>query len=194
MQKHPVLFVITVLVLVVSFTTIGISEDFDFRNTKWGMSSEQVIASEGKQPVDGDSRSLAYGDTLMGKKVAVIYLLVDDKLVRARYSSLERHSNKNFYIDDYEKFKNALTEKYGKPISDERFWRNDLYRDERKSYGLAVSIGHLSYYAKWETETTIVIIALSGNNYKVRCIIEYTGKDFIELEKQYKKKKTESKL
>lgn len=48
---------------------------------------------------------------------------------------------------------------------------------------MAISIGHLVYLCRWETNSTVISIILNGDNYKVGCMIVYESKEhklFIE--------------
>jgi hypothetical protein len=122
----------------------------------------------------------------------IIYNFVNNQLVRARYSFLQKHTNKNDYISDYKAINNALTEKYGNPTSDKEHWGNDLYKDDYDKKGFAVSLGHLKYFAGWETSTTDITSALTGDNYEIRHVTEYVSKKLTALEDQKMKEKNKS--
>jgi hypothetical protein len=85
--------------------------------------------------------------------------------------------------------KEFLVKKYGKPIKDSQLWKNDLYRDEYKDWGFAVSLGHLVYFADWETPNTHISLALYGENYEITLAIEYQSKKLKKLEEKEKEKK-----
>ena len=117
------------------------------------------------------------------------YLFIDDKLAIARYLLLEKHTNKNRYINDYEELQSILDEKYGAPEDEDALWLNDLYKDDYQKRGLAVSIGHLVYYTKWQAPGTRVSIFLQGENYDVFCAIEYIS---VKLEPRMDEAKRKS--
>ena len=106
------------------------------------------------------------------------------------------HSNENDYILDFNKLKEILTKKYGKPIEDERLWKNDLYRDDPQYWGFAISLGHLIYLATWETpatdttDTTIITLLLNGENFEIMFCIEYLSKNLHKLEEKAIEKKS----
>jgi hypothetical protein len=154
---------------------------YDFRKTNWGMSKEQVkateknkIAFEGKEAIAMDRAQVD------GRECIYVYYFLEDKLYRAGYSFMEKHINKNFYIDDYEDLKEILTKKYDKPVLDKIIWENDLFKDDRSSWGLAVSVGHLKYFSSWETSTTYISIGLDGDNYEINLTIGYYSKELEE--------------
>jgi hypothetical protein len=181
---------ILILVVVTFLTTHAYSNDYTFRNTKWGMSKQDVITSETLKPAEKHPNMIMYKSKLMGDNVFIIYIFVDDKVVRSKYILAEQHSNKNDYIRHYEKYKEALIKKYGKPNEDETWWRNELYKDDPSHWGMAVSMGHLIYFSKWETPETIIFAMLNGDNFEISCGIEYTSKKYEHLEKEQKDKKT----
>jgi hypothetical protein len=169
------------------------SASFDFRKATWGMSKKQVKATESGKIVRDDDDVLAYSGTVSGMEALIAYIFTDSKLVRAKYVFLPDHTNKNDYIVDYKNVKETLTDKYGAAKSDDSYWRNDLYKTDYSEWGFAVSLGHLTYSADWETESTEISLILSGENYKINLATEYTSKQFKSLEEtaRQKKKKNE---
>lgn len=103
------------------------------------------------------------------------------------------HINKNDYIDDYKDFKKIITKKYGRPKQDEIIWKNDLFKDSYSDWGRAVSIGHLFYLSTWETPCTEIMLWLTGDNFKIDCLVKYTGKKFAKsIEKVKDQKRLDS--
>ncbi|MBN1546463.1 MAG: hypothetical protein JW902_07385 [Syntrophaceae bacterium] len=187
MKSVSIIFIDSLLVLLLS--GICIADDSTFRKSKWGMSIAEVKASEPLEVAKEDENFLAYKTSVIGKDVFVAYFFVDNQLTRARYVLADSHSNKNDFIIDYEDFKKILIKKYGNPVQDESIWRNDLYKDDYSDWGTAISIGHLIYFSNWKTKDTGISILLSGENYDISCIIEYSSTNFKETEKKAQEKK-----
>lgn len=160
------------------------SNSFMFRKAKWGLTKKQVKSTEKGKIERDDERILAYDGKISGIDCYIVYIFAYDKLVRARYVFYPTHSNKNDYISDYSTIKTSLIEKYGTPKSDDKYWRNDLYRNDYNDWGFAVSLGHLSYLADWDLETTEINVMLSGENYKFDLVAEYSSKELKYLEKK----------
>lgn len=175
--------------LVVLFAQHGSADDYNFRKTKWGMSIKQVKSSEPLDVLKEDEDFLLYKTSVIAKDVIIAYFFVDNQLVRTRYVLEESHTNKNDFIGDYNNFKEILSKKYGKPNQDEIFWKNELYKDDYSDWGTAISLGHLSYLSKWETQDTEIANMLWGENYKILCIVEYSSKNLKEIEEKAKEKK-----
>lgn len=159
-----------------------------FRNTKWGMNRLEVIQVEGKPNEDSDG-ILVYTSKLVGGLIAdVIFIFVDDVLVRSKYIFNNEHSNNNDFIKDYEKVQEILTEKYGDPYANRKNWDNDLFKEDFQNYGMAVSVGHLSMQSGWVDINSDILHSLSGENYDIFHIIQYSSNALLELEKAESKK------
>jgi len=189
--KKIVSILLIILCILAVSTLILFAEEakYDFRKTNWGMSKEQVKATEDKKPDFEADTMLGYDITISEKDFACIYSFLEDKLYNSGYFFTGGHANKNLYIDDYKELKEILTKKYGKPRTDiPGLWKNDLYKDDRSHWGMAISVGHLAYGASWETSTTKIDLMLSGDNYKIRLILSYISKELEEWVKQTKEK------
>ena len=194
MKKNVFILLIISCILII-FTSILFAEEikYDFRKTNWGMSKEQVKATEDKKPDFEADTTLGYDVTISGKDFACIYSFLEDKLYNSGYFFTGKHTNKNLYIDDYEELKETLTKKYGKPKMDiPGLWKNDLYKDDKSHWGMAISVGHLAYGNSWETPNTKISLMLSGDNYKIQLVLSYTSKELEEWVKQTEEKKAKS--
>ncbi|MBA7542736.1 hypothetical protein ES705_35060 [subsurface metagenome] len=90
--------------------------------------------------------------------------------------------------------KEILTKKYGKPWSDRTTWDNDLFKNDRSQWGLAVSIGHLSYGALWDTSKTFITLVLNGDNYEITLLAAYDSRELKEWADKIKEEKDKSKF
>lgn len=163
------------------------SQGNHFRKVRWGATPETVKSSEKLSPLFDKENLVGYESELVGMKCLIGYLFTNEVLTRGRYLMKEKHSNKNDFLNDYLKLKKLLTKKYGKPThSDDKTWYNDLYKSDFKNWGFAISLGHLSLKNSWYTPDTEIHLNLSGDNYKIKHLLEYTSKRFknIEEEKQ----------
>jgi len=185
----PVSIIVFIGLIVLHLYGICIADDYTFRKAKWGMSKEEVKMSEQLKVAEEDDNFLVYKTSIIGKDVFVVYFFIDKQLTRARYVLAESHSNKNDFISDYNNFKEILIKKYGNPLKDESFWKNDLFKDDYSSWGTAISVGHLVYLSNWETKDTEITNILSGENYDISCIIEYRSTNLKEIEKKSQEKK-----
>ena len=167
---------------------------YDFRKANWGMSRKEVKATEGKEPDSELDDSLVYYVKIDGDDYLCGYTFLEDKLYNTGYVFIGEHSNKNDYIRDYKNLKEILTKKYGKPWSDRTTWDNDLFKDDRSQWGLAVSIGHLSYGTLWDTPKTYITLGLSGDNYEISLLVAYDSIELKEWVKKIKEEKAKSKF
>ncbi len=149
------------------------------------MNQEQVKEAEKELEIVSDYEIiLSYEDRILELDCSIIYFFAGEKLVRTKYFFTEKHSNKNDYITDYDTLRTALSKKYGEPLYSNRRWVNDLYKDDPQDWGLAISLGHMEDYTKWETLQTGIFLILYGHNYEIFLEIGYTGKELAELEEK----------
>jgi hypothetical protein len=190
------------LQLVISVMTVSMlwaaSDQRDFRQTTWGMNSSQIVSAEGKQPVFQDKRSsiqmLGYSDQIANLNCNVIYILAYDQLVRTKYRISEKHTNNTEYLSDYDRLKEGLSTKYGKPVSDTIHWKDNLYKSDPSHWGMAVAVGHMVKFTRWENPRTIIILYLTGDNFEIDLGIEYSSKELRALEEKAKKEQDASKF
>ena len=151
---------------------------YDFRNSCWGDSMDDVKNSETLTLEVELEDAIGYsGYNISGIDMVTLYKFNNDgKLYTAVYGSRETHVNKNLYISDYNTIKKALNEKYGDTgYTDEQdeIWYDSLYKDNKDKYGTAISAGHLSYVSTWNTETTKITLMLTGDNFEISLSLFY---------------------
>jgi len=182
-KKNVSILLIILCILAIS-TLILFAEEakYDFRKTNWGMSKEQVKATEDKKPDFEDNTMLSYEVTISEKDFECAYLFIEDKLYGSRYLFFGEHTNKNLYIDDYEELKEILTKEYGKPKIDKVTWKNDLFKNLESSNEL---ISELKENIK-EKEKQIKKLRANLTKEKEDLEQEYTDKLSILAEKKAK--------
>lgn len=183
MKKNVSILLIILCILAVS-TLILFAEEakYDFRKANWGMSKEQVKATEDKKPDFEDNTMLSYEVTISEKDFECAYLFLEDKLYGSGYLFFGEHTNKNLYIDDYEELKEILTKEYGKPKIDKVTWKNGLFKNLESSNEL---ISELKENIK-EKEKQIKKLRANLTKEKKDLEQEYTDKLSILAEKKAK--------
>ncbi len=169
------------------YTPSKAETEFDFRQTTWGMSKEQVIATEGK-PISETPDRLLYQTNVAGLKAAMMFEFINGKLARTGYDLLEKYTEPNQYIITGTRWVEALNEKYGEPKPDVQ-WLNDLYRNDQKKWAFAISAGHLVIRDSWDTQRTKIQYIVAGTNFEISVVVHYTSK---ELEAELAKKSKEA--
>jgi hypothetical protein len=167
------------------------AENFDFRLTRWGMTQKEVVSAEEKMdPVDQTEKIVTYKTKILNKNIELKYLFVQDKLVGAIYKLDDNYLNSEHFIQTYLQFTQRLTEKYGLPSEEFSNWSNNTYKNNRKKWGLALSLGHTEYASFWKTQNTTIACSLRQENFDVLCTVEYWSIDYSSLsEKLYKEDK-----
>lgn len=165
------------------------SNEYDFRKTNWGMSREEVAEAEdalelqyGDSPFPGESYEAKVG----GLDCYINYYYIGDKLTSADYEFSYEATLEYLCINNYRHLKEKLMEKYGKAIEDEDIWIDDLYEDDPKNWGRAVTQNHLLRYAQWETPNTRITIVLGGGEYgNIPLKIKYRSQQTKEFEEEF---------
>jgi len=149
-----------------------------FRDTRWGMSKNQVFELEGESSHQEKSyglETIRYRKKTIGLECSIEFIFAGNKLIKAKYVFLGQHKHESQYIGDYKKIKDWLTEMHGMPLGSNVTWRNDLYKEDYSNWGLAVSLGHLEYSSLWKNQEMEIFLTLSGENNKLSLKAEYKG-------------------
>jgi len=172
------------IVLAVFTTGINNAHAQDFRAAAWGNSLNTVKTQEKSQFIAKVSNDeLSYKDILGGSGCDVIYIFNDnDKLTSGLYIFTKKYSNPQLYVQDFNKFKTLLTEKYGKPVTENESWSVKASAIEKNNYGQAVADGNLSLSTVWNTERSVVKILLVMVDKHPSLQIHYTARSLDELE------------
>ena len=178
LKKYLILFFIVTMVVQVKLSW---GDTYNFRHTNWGMSPEEVIASETMAPIEKDEKMIKYKTQILDKNVELLYLFAQNKLIGASYKLDENYLNSERFIKTYTRFKEELVKKYGQPAKEITHWKNDAFKSDRSKWGIALSLGYLEYFTFWETPGTTVSCGLKENNYYVLCSVEYWSMEFSNL-------------
>ncbi|MFK7844001.1 MAG: hypothetical protein AB8G77_01780 [Rhodothermales bacterium] len=150
--------------VVMLFATVNPVHGQDFREMTWGMTVDEVKEIEGMKVLDENENMFVYAVKIADREAILFYKHDNNKVVEGGYSFQQHYDDKNDYVNEYEALKKELTAEFGGPTIDEMLWKNDLYREDQDSLGLAVGMGYLIYWADWEAGDTIIELALHGNN------------------------------
>ena len=142
-------------------------DELDFRDVAWGMTQDQVIAAVGAQPDIIYAMAIEYsGSALAGLDCDIRYFFTEDDQLGMIHYIIDtiNISDKNDNVENYETLKSKLALRFGDPYIDETYWDNDMYQSDAEKYGMAVSLGHLSYTSEWDTPNDYLRFMLHGYN------------------------------
>ena len=166
----------------------------DFRKATWGMSANQVKQTETAKLVTHTNHKLTYATRLLGQEVTLMYIFVDNKLVRTRYDNAENHINNIEYFRYYDKLVSTLKDKYGPPTEEFTYYENDQLKDRPGTWATALGAGRIAKFTVWELGETQIDAGLYGRNSKVTCGVEYVSTELIQLEVERKRKQAHDAL
>lgn len=142
--------------------------EFSFRKTTWGMSREQVKASEDSAPTGERPDVITYRGEVEGIPVIVGYLFDGDKLIKAGYLMQGSYEDPNSYISDYYKVKDFLINEHGTPAQDEVVWGEGEEVEDPGKFGESVCGGKLRYSTIWADSVTLIRESLDGEDGKCK--------------------------
>lgn len=162
----------------------GTPSDEGYQQTRWGMSKADVAKLHPEAASTSPAELLEKRLTIAEKEASLRFNFVNDKLAVVVVHFTEVYTNHNHHLDVYEEMKSLLAEKYGKPLSDETVWLQDLLKNEPKKHGSALSLGHLRKRTAWKLPKTKVELYAGGESLRTDMRITYSSR---ELEPLYEK-------
>jgi hypothetical protein len=177
-QKVAKIFLVVVIPFIILITIVGIFTDTsnDFRDTKWGMSKEEVKVIESSEINEEDADEIIYKVEHYTQPFFCGYKFENGKLHQGYYIWDGSYLNPDNYIVNYSQLKELLTREYGKPGIDEVIWEDDYPFKTEKMQGYALFTNHVTLASGWETENTKIMLILINNGTEVRLAISYTSK------------------
>ncbi len=145
-------------------------------DAQWGMSIDQLKRIEGQPAHQGESQGyqiIGYQKEILERGCLVGYYFSNDRLLGAKFSFLEQHTNKNQNIADFKRIKDLLVQKYGKPVEDKISWEDITFKENISEWGNAVAMGHLEYVSKWSARETEVLLHLFGEEEEISLEVTY---------------------
>ncbi len=158
-----------------------------FDEMKWGLSRKQILEMEGKPAHQQRSKGLdimAYEQKVINLDCSIEYVFSSNKLSQTRFRFQNSYLDKNAYIHDYQKIKDALVQRFGRPLEENLKWLDSAYREDFSAWGEAISQGHLKLNSRWMTPQTEIVACLEGDDEEIFLTVEYTGVQLRELAKK----------
>ncbi|GJM14731.1 MAG: hypothetical protein DHS20C13_00580 [Thermodesulfobacteriota bacterium] len=152
-----------------------------FRKSNWGMTPEEVKATESAIPISDNENLVLYQETFLNMPAKMGYVFKDGKLIKGAYLFEERFENPDDYILSYEKVKNSVIIDLGPPSLDEIKWV-DEDSSQLEASGSEVCEGKVVYRSEWVERDTLVTLLLEGANNKCRQGIVFQSKSNYLIE------------
>lgn len=144
-----------------------------FRSSSWGEGIDEVKARENTDLVLEKDDLLAYKTAVGGLSSLAVFDFVDGHLVMGRYVIDVEHANQNSFLTDFNSLKELLKKKYGPTSTSNAYWHNELFHDDYSQWGLAISVGHVSFFEAWDEAETHIELQLHGDNHQVKLCVMY---------------------
>lgn len=157
-----------------------IRDDADFRNAKWGDSIEDVLEYDYDATLTRDGDDLIGDCVVADKNAEVYYIFENGKLVSGGYYFDFDTNNGWRYISAYDEIKSMLLEVYGDPIVDKIHYVYGESLTDFMDDVLALEAGYTVYAARWETNTTEILIGMFAENYDINFLLTYEDINYEE--------------
>jgi hypothetical protein len=145
----------------------------DFRLTRWGMTITQVKARETAKLDRETKDSLIFTATLFELNCKIIYAFNAGMLMNGSYVIEQPHVDPARFPKDYENLKQYLQPLYGRSVSEDDMWKNEMYKDKPDQFGFAISIGFLEKKTVWKNKRTRIVLFMTGINHQITTRIDY---------------------
>jgi len=160
----------------------------------WGMSQEEVLASEDAEPVCVLPGNIMYNTKMFGLDMTVIYQFVEvhdqlscvgatvqndltkNKVYGNSEADLERASRVAEAIDDYDRLKAAFKQELGEPLAEDIAYENDEWVTAIKS-SANIPVDYLNQHATDDTgfkESLAKLGAATHSDAEMSSLMKYT--------------------
>lgn len=173
-----------ILFTTIFLATTSVYAQRHIRNADWGWAKDSVKKYETLKLIDQPKEGLRYFGILDDKRFKILYQFIENKFVAAYYSYVDMHINSNIYITSYNQLKDILIKKYGTPLTDEKIWKHDRYKNEEENWGRSCRAGHVVFKSTWENKDTHVELTCIGDDYDILLDIVYRSKQYASLTKK----------
>lgn len=133
------------------------------RGLIWGIGIQDVEQFESARLLKKEEGMLFYSTKLYERQSTIGYQFIDNALSRIRIDIHERTANSQEWITSLMDIEKDLTEKWGKPVSEEFIWHDELEKDFPNNWGFAVLRGDLEIIIKWSDTKTRVTAMLKSS-------------------------------
>jgi hypothetical protein len=163
MKKHYWIF----LTITFIFGTIVFAEEYNFRNTKWGMTQDEVKRTETLKISTATKDKLKYNLVMYQWKTNLNYYFGANGVLNSAEYNFFNHIpaiiNANALdqmgVALYHSLQSDLIQKYGQPQEDNTIWTNESFKSLPENLGAHIAQGHLILLTLWETNRTIVALS-----------------------------------
>jgi len=185
MNMRAVLLIVA-LVLIAGASACRKVEDGgsgDFRNAKWGMTKDEVKASEKLSLSEEQPEVVTYVGELGGKPAIIGYVFnAEGRLMRAGYLVDNYDIPPKEYVAAFEKAKKDMGVRLGKTSAEGMEWASGVQDEtDPEKFGEAACAGRLQYAASWINDRTAINLMLNGEEGHCRLGAMYDSMDLYVI-------------
>ncbi|MCH5324281.1 MAG: hypothetical protein J1E39_03605 [Eubacterium sp.] len=157
-------------------TLVDPDRQTNVRNTCWGDSIEIVKSVETLELIEENDEGLLYETSISGAMTSIVYNFNNDKLYSVYYYMDDKdHSTGNVMLSRFSNLSDMITEKYGKPSSEDYYVLSNL-ANYCSDDGQALELGYAAWKNTWSTADEDILLSVLAQNYHVNVIASFTSK------------------
>lgn len=155
----------------------------DFRNAKWGMTREEVKASEKLSVSEELPGVVTYVGELGGKPAIIGYVFnPEGQLMRGGYLVDNYDIPPKDYVAAFEKAKKDMGVRLGRPSAEGMEWASGAQDEtDPEKFGEAACAGRVQYAASWINDRTAINLTLDGEGGHCRLGAMYDSMDLYVI-------------
>jgi len=152
------------LINLILFSSINaFAQEPDFRQLRWGMTREAVLAAEVGEPYEHASE-ISYLGYMGGLPVRIIYGFNSlDQLSAGHCEFMLSDLSASELIESHKSLEQQLSRKYGDSLDSKMLWYDELLKDNESYLPFALEKGYVGIHTTWRTATTHIALRLTGN-------------------------------
>ncbi len=151
----------------------------------WGSNLATVLKTENKlDSVSYKNGVLSMVGSVLGNIAFVEYDFgYNDKLITVTIYYYHENYTGDEAIDEFNRIKYTLIDKYGAAKYNNEDWSNDTYKYIPAKLGLALKLEHVKLETMWENNRTLILEHMRSDNDNVTIYINYVSKDYMNIKK-----------
>lgn len=137
---------------------------YDFRKSNWGMSLEEIKASEKTTVHEEKTDYLSYVTPMGASTLKTEFFFVDNKLAKIESHINQKVDDFSYYLTLYNQLLKIYTKKLGEPKTTQQWSHVDLMDeyDRPNRWIVALEEGHVGLVSEFNTNRTNAVIILAS--------------------------------
>ena len=134
---------------------------------RWGAAVDEILEVNG-EPLAQQRAQLSFASEYAGLSATAVFFFADDALASGLIQFTAQYDDNQLHMADLAQITSALTDEFGEPDTDVARFAQPMWSENEDSWGNAVAIGQATFTRTWMTQTTEIVLSMTGERYDVR--------------------------